>query len=64
MERKIKEKFGMGDLVTIKWAGMDILGQIIDIAIIENKYLVSIKIANRYSAHWLDGSEITKYSGK
>jgi len=64
MEKNIKEKFRMSDFVTFKWANMDIVGQIIGVAIIENKYLVSFKIANRYSAHWLDGSVLTKYSGK
>ena len=64
MEKKIKEKFGMGDFVTLKWANMDIVGQIIGIAIIENKYLVSFKIARITSAKWLDGSVLTRYSGE
>ena len=60
MEKKIK-KFGMGDLVTLKWAGMDVVGKIMGIAIIENKYLVSFKIANRFSSEWLDGSVLNLY---
>ena len=61
MEKEIKEKFGLNDFVTLKWANMDVVGQIIGIAIVKNKYLVSFKIARINSAEWLDGSVLTLY---
>jgi len=61
---KIKEKFGLRDFVKFKWANMDIVGQIIGVAVVRNKYLVSFKIARRYTAQWMDGSVLTRYSGE
>ena len=64
MEKQIKEKFGMRDFVKFKWANMDIIGQIIGVAVVRNKYLVSFKISRRYTAQWMDGSVLTRYSGE